>query len=105
MQRMRALHEAPLRTVADFRESSNYAEMGTRGSGSVEGGDDLLVDALCGFGIAERGEYDLLDTGVSELADSIDDVISRPCHGPGAERWWAARLPHTSAKTMSVTCR
>ena len=38
-----------------------------------------------GFGVTERGEYDLLDTCVGELPDSIYDVISRPCHGPGAE--------------------
>ena len=50
-------------------ERANYAEMGMRGSGAVEGRDDLLFNALDGFGIAERGEYDLLDTGVGELPD------------------------------------
>ena len=54
--------------------------MGMRSSGAVEGRDDLLVDALCGFGITERGGHDLIDTCIDELADSIDDVVSRPCH-------------------------
>ena len=44
-------------------------ERGYVGSGAVEGRDDLLFNALDGFGIAERGEYDLLDTGVGELPD------------------------------------
>ena len=58
-------------------ERANYAEMGTRGSGSVEGRDDLLLDALEGFDVASRdgAEHDLVDTGVNELADSIDYVI------------------------------
>ena len=43
----------------------------------VEGRDDLLLDALEGFDVAGRdgAEHDLVDTGVDELADSIEDVI------------------------------
>jgi hypothetical protein len=31
-------------------------------------------------------EHDLLDTRASELADSIDDVVSRPGHRPWGKR-------------------
>ena len=43
----------------------------------VEGRHDLLLYALEGLDIARRdgAEHDLVDTGVDELADSIDDVI------------------------------
>ena len=42
-----------------------------RGSGAVEGGDDLLFHALQGFGITKWGEYDLLDTGVGEIVEAL----------------------------------
>ena len=43
----------------------------------VKGGDDLLLHALEGLDVSGRdgAEHDLVDTGVDELADSIDDVI------------------------------
>ena len=39
--------------------------------------DDLLFNALEGLDVTGRdgAEHDLVDTGVNELADSIDDVI------------------------------
>ena len=50
-------------------ERANFAKMGMRSSGAVKGRDDLLFYTLQGFRITERGEYDLLDTGVGELPD------------------------------------
>ena len=57
------------------------------GSLLVEGRQDLLIQALEGFDVTgPRGQHDLIDTRIIELADSVDDVIPRPRQRPGELR-------------------
>ena len=66
-----------LLTPDRFYERASYLEVGMGSSGAVEDRDDLLFYALESLDVTGRDgtEHDLVDTGVNELADSIEDVI------------------------------
>ena len=81
LQRVWALHEAPYgHPAVRWRISVNRPTMRKWGCAVqplVKRRDDLLFNALEGLDVTGRdgAEHDLVDTGVNELADSIDDVI------------------------------
>ena len=52
------------------------------GSLLVEGRQDLLIQALEGFDVTgPRGQHDLIDTRVNELANAVNDVSGGPSNG------------------------